>query len=131
MIWLFRWLAFRIMLGAGLIKVRGDPSWRDLTALYYHFETQPIPNPLSRWFHFLPRVVLRIGTGFNHVAELVAPWFAFGPRVARQIAGGVIILFQLTIISSFRRPRAMRDIVAARARRTPNRPSERPAIVRT
>jgi hypothetical protein len=99
-IWLFRWLAFRIMLGAGLIKVRGDPSWRDLTALYYHFETQPLPNPLSRWFHFLPRVVLRIGTGFNHVAELVAPWFAFGPRVARQIAGGVIILFQLTIILS-------------------------------
>ena len=54
-IWLFRWLIFRIMLGAGLIKIRGDPAWRDLTALNYHFETQPIPNPLSRWFHFLPR----------------------------------------------------------------------------
>ena len=86
-IWLFRWLVFRIMLGAGLIKLRGDPAWRDLTALYYHFETQPIPNPLSRWFHFLPRVVLRIGAGFNHVAELVAPWFVFGPRIARQLAG--------------------------------------------
>ena len=47
-IWLFRWLIFRIMLGAGLIKLRGDPAWRDLTALYYHFETQPLPNPLSR-----------------------------------------------------------------------------------
>ncbi len=54
-IWLFRALIFRIMFGAGMIKIRGDESWRDLTALYYHFETQPIPNGLSRWFHFLPR----------------------------------------------------------------------------
>jgi hypothetical protein len=47
-IWLLRWLAFRIMLGAGLIKLRGDSCWRHLTCLYYHYETQPIPNPLSR-----------------------------------------------------------------------------------
>ena len=46
-IWLFRWLIFRVMLGAGLIKLRGDSCWRDLTCLYYHYETQPIPNPLS------------------------------------------------------------------------------------
>jgi hypothetical protein len=97
-IWLFRWLIFRIMLGAGLIKLRGDPAWRDLTALYYHFETQPIPNPLSRWFHFLPHGVLKAGVAFNHLAELVAPWFAFYPRVVRHIAGVVMILFQLMLI---------------------------------
>jgi hypothetical protein len=98
--WLFRALIFRIMLGSGLIKIRGDASWRDLTALYYHFETQPIPNGLSRWFHFLPRVVLRIGTAFNHVAELAASWFVFWPRMARIIAGIVIIAFQVVIILS-------------------------------
>jgi hypothetical protein len=97
-IWLFRWLTFRIMLGAGLIKMRGDVAWRDLTALYYHFETQPIPNPLSRWFHFLPRAALRAGVMFNHVAELAAPWFVFWPRTARLIAGVAIILFQVTLI---------------------------------
>lgn len=97
-IWLFRWLIFRIMLGAGLIKIRGDPSWRDFTALYYHFETQPLPNPLSRWFHFLPRIVLRAGVLFNHVAELAAPWFVFWPRRARHFAGAIIVLFQLTLI---------------------------------
>jgi hypothetical protein len=97
-LWLFRWLVFRIMLGAGLIKIRGDPCWRDLTALDYHFETQPLPNPLSRWFHFLPRMLLRAGVVFNHVAELVAPWFVFGPRVMRRAAGGVIVLFQGTLI---------------------------------
>ena len=96
--WLFRALIFRIMLGSGLIKIRGDASWRDLTALYYHFETQPIPNGLSRWFHFLPRGVLRGGTFFNHLAELVAPWFVFWPRIARNVAGVIIILFQIVII---------------------------------
>ncbi len=97
---LFRWLTFRIMLGAGLIKFRGDKVWRNATALYYHFETQPIPGPLSRWFHFLPRIILRIGVWFNWLAELIAPWFVFWPRIARHIAGGVIILFQITLILS-------------------------------
>jgi len=96
-IWLFRWLTFRIMFGAGMIKIRGDECWRDLTALYYHFETQPMANPLSRWFHFLPRAALKGGTLFNHLAELVAPWFVFWPRRARLIAGIVIIGFQVTI----------------------------------
>jgi hypothetical protein len=97
---LFRWLIFRIMLGAGLIKIRGDICWRDFTALYYHFETQPIPNGLSRWFHFLPRLALRAGVLFNHGAELVAPWFVFWPRRARHLAGLVIVAFQLTLILS-------------------------------
>ncbi len=97
---LFRWLTFRIMLGSGLIKYRGDKIWRNGTALYYYFETQPIPGPLSRWFHFLPHVALQIGVWFNWLAELIAPWFAFGPRLARHIAGSVIVLFQLAIALS-------------------------------
>jgi Lipase maturation factor len=99
-IWLFRWLAFRIMLGAGLIKIRGDECWRDLTCLYYHYETQPIPNPLSRRLHFMPRWVHRAGVVFNHVSELAAPWLAFGPRLARHVAGAVMLAFQVTLILS-------------------------------
>ena len=64
-IWLYRWLIFRIMLGAGLIKLRGDACWRDLTCLYYHYETQPIPNPLSWWLHFRPHWFHQAG----HVLE--------------------------------------------------------------
>jgi len=97
---LFRWLIFRIMLGAGLIKLRGDACWRDLTCLYYHYETQPIPNPVSRWLHFLPTWLHRVGGAFNHLSELVAPWFAFGPRLARHLAGAVLLAFQLTLIVS-------------------------------
>jgi Lipase maturation factor len=97
---LFRWLIFRLMLGAGLIKIRGDEIWRNGTALYYHFETQPIPGPLSRWFHFLPRIMLKIGVWFNWLAELIAPFFVFWPRLARHIAGVVIVLLQITLILS-------------------------------
>src|SRR5260221_8228071 len=95
---LFRWLIFRIMLGSGLIKIRGDDAWRNGTALYYHFETPPLPGPLSRWFHFLPRTVLKFGVWYNWLAELAAPWFVFWPRLARHIAGVVIVLLQVILI---------------------------------
>jgi hypothetical protein len=99
-IWLFRWLLFRLLVGAALIKLRGDSCWRDLTALYYYFETQPCPGPLSRWFHFLPKPLLQVGVLFNFLAELIAPWFIFWPRIARHIAGVVIALFFGTLIIS-------------------------------
>jgi hypothetical protein len=97
---LFRFLIFRIMIGSGMIKIRGDKVWRDATALYYHFETQPIPGPLSRWFHFLPRGILKMGVWYNFLAELVAPWFIFWPRIGRHIAGLVIVLLQIILIMS-------------------------------
>ena len=97
---LFRWLILRIMLGAGLIKLRGDEVWRKGTALFYHFETQPLPGPLSRWFNFLPHSILKGGVWFNWLAEVASPFFVFWPRLARQIAGSIIIAFQVTLILS-------------------------------
>ena len=97
---LLRWLIFRVMLGAGLIKLRGDPCWRDLTCLVFHYETQPNPNPLSWWFHQLPPWFHELEALFNHLVELVAPFFVFGPRRARQLAGGLIVLFQALLILS-------------------------------
>ncbi len=99
-IWLFRWLAFRIMFGAGLIKIRGDACWRDLTCLDYHYETQPIPNPLSRVLHFMPGWFQKAGVLLNHFAELIAPWFVFGTRLARHVAGAVLVTFQVVLILS-------------------------------
>ena len=99
-IWLFRWLIFRIMLGAGLIKIRGDSCWRDLTCLVYHYQTQPIPNPLSRTLHFMPKWFHMLGALWNHVNELLAPWFVFGPRLARHIAGCLLVSFQVILIFS-------------------------------
>ena len=59
-IWLLRWLTFRLYLGTGLIKLKGSECWSDLTCLYYHYESQPIPNPLSPYFHFLPKLFHKI-----------------------------------------------------------------------
>src|SRR4030081_1486193 len=99
-LWLFRWLGFRIMIGAGLIKMRGDPCWRDLTCLYYHYETQPIPNPISRYLHFAPHWFHQVETAWNHFVELIVPWFSFGPRHARHVAGVLLVSFQIILIIS-------------------------------
>jgi hypothetical protein len=98
--WLFRWLIMRIMVGAGLIKLRGDPCWRDLSCLDFHYETQPNPNPLSRLLHFEPRWMSRAGTLFNHVVELVLPWLMLLGRRPTRIAGVGFVLFQVSLIVS-------------------------------
>jgi hypothetical protein len=97
---LTRWMVFRIMLGAGLIKLRGDACWTELTCLDFHFETQPIPNPLSPFFHGMPHEALAAGVVFNHAVEIVAPFFVFGPRRLRLIAGILMLAFQLVLIAS-------------------------------
>jgi hypothetical protein len=97
---LLRWVVFRLMFGAGLIKLRGDPCWRDLTCMVFHYETQPNPNPLSWYFHHLPAWFHAIEVAFNHVVELVAPFFIFGPRRARHVAGALIVVFQVLLILS-------------------------------
>ncbi|HVV85104.1 MAG TPA: lipase maturation factor family protein, partial [Kofleriaceae bacterium] len=97
---LMRWLAFRIMLGAGLIKLRGDACWTHLTCLDAHFETQPIPNPLSPFFHHAPHWVHAAGVLFNHVVEVGLPWFVFGPRRLRRVAAVGMAAFQVVLILS-------------------------------
>jgi hypothetical protein len=99
-VWLLRWLTFRVMLGAGLIKLRGDPCWVHLTCLVDHYQTQPNPSPLSYYFHALPGRVNKLGVLFNHFAELVVPWGVLGPRRIRHAAGAVIIAFQGVLILS-------------------------------
>ena len=98
--WMLRWILFRDMFGAGLIKLRGDACWRNLTCLNYYFETQPIPNALSWYFHWLPAGVHRIGVLFNHVVELGVPFLYFLPQPWAAIGGLLTIVFQLALILS-------------------------------
>ena len=99
-VWLMRWLSFRIMIGAGLIKLRGDACWTELTCLDWHFETQPVPNPVSQLLHFAPEWMRHGGVLFNHFVELVAPWFIFAGRRPRLVAGVSLVAFQITLIVS-------------------------------
>jgi Lipase maturation factor len=99
-IWLLRWLLFRVMFGAGLIKLRGDPCWTELSCLDHHYETQPLPSPLSWLLHQAPAWFHRSGVLFNHAVELVAPFLVLGPRRARHLGGVLIAAFQLMLIAS-------------------------------
>ena len=95
---ILRWMLFRTEMGAGLIKLRGDKSWRDRTALYFHHETQPMPNPLSHLFHHIPKAILRNGVSFSHFVQLIAPFGLFLPQPIASVAAGLIIFHQLILI---------------------------------
>jgi hypothetical protein len=96
----FRWLGFRVEFGAGLIKLRGDPCWRNLTCMEFHHETQPLPNPLSWFFHRLPRRVHRVEAVGNFVAQLVLPFGLFLPQPFATIAAVLLIGTQQNLVVS-------------------------------
>lgn len=97
-LWLYRWLLFRLMFVSGLVKIlSGDPTWRNLTALEFHFETQPLPNVIGFYADHLPAVVLQGMVAATFFIELVVPFLIFAPRRLRFAAAGVIALLQLQI----------------------------------
>ncbi|HZQ99853.1 MAG TPA: lipase maturation factor family protein [Chloroflexota bacterium] len=95
-----RWLLFRVEFGAGLIKLRGDRCWRELTCLFYHHETQPLPNPLSWYFHHLPGWVHRAEVAGNHVLQLVVPFGLLLPQPVAGAAGLLTVVHQGWLILS-------------------------------
>jgi hypothetical protein len=95
-----RWLLLRLELGAGLIKVRSDPAWTNLSALQYHHETQPIPNRWSRSFHHLPPFVHRLEVVGNLFAQLVVPFGLLLPQPWAAWAGAVVVMTQLWLMAS-------------------------------
>ncbi|MBT2370134.1 lipase maturation factor family protein [Streptomyces sp. ISL-10] len=99
-LWLLRWTLFRVEFGAGLIKLRGDRCWRELTCLYYHHETQPMPGPLSWYFHHLPKPAHRVEAGANHVVQLLVPVLLFTPQPVASIAAALIVVTQLWLVLS-------------------------------
>ena len=96
---MWRWMLFRVMFGAGIVKLDGDTCWRSLTCLDYYFETQPMPHALSWYCHWLPKPVHRVGTAASHVCELVVPFLYFAPQPFAAVGGLITIAFQLTIIA--------------------------------
>ncbi len=97
---ILRWMLFRVELGAGLIKLRHDECWRKLTCLYYHYETQPLPNPLSWYFHRIPAPLHRFSALFSHFVQIAVPFALFAPQPAASAAAGFIVLHQMVLIIS-------------------------------
>jgi hypothetical protein len=100
-VWLFRWLAFRLMFYSGVVKLAShDAAWRDLTALHYHYETQPLPNPLAWYMYQLPMWFQKFSTAVVFAGELAVPFLFFAPRRLRHIGAWITIGLQLLIFAT-------------------------------
>jgi hypothetical protein len=100
-IWLVRWLVFRLMLLSGIVKLSsGDPTWRALRALEHHYQTQPLPAWTSWYVHQLPARFHLACVALMFYAELVAPFFGFGPRPIRLIGFASLVALQVLIAAT-------------------------------
>ncbi len=96
--WLLYWLLFRLMFGSGIVKLlSGDVSWRNLTALTFHYETQPLPTWLGWYAHQLPVWFHKFSCALMFLIEFVVPFFIFGARPLK-IAAFFLFLFLQTLI---------------------------------
>jgi hypothetical protein len=86
------------MFSSGAVKLRsGDPTWRSLTALRYHYETQPLPNLVSWYAHGLPRPVHRASVLLMLVIELATPFLLFAPQPVSLVGAGATVFLMLLI----------------------------------
>jgi hypothetical protein len=97
-VWLFRWLLFRLMFLSGAVKLLShDPTWRRLTALSFHYWTQPLPNRISWYMAQLPDWFHRMSTAFVLGVELAVPFLIFAPRRMRIFGAKWMLLLQVLI----------------------------------
>lgn len=98
-VWLLRWLLFRLMFSSGMVKLlSGDVTWRTLTTLSFHYETQPLPTPLAWYAHLLPAWFQRVSVGMVFVIELAVPFLIFMPRRVRMLGALVLAFLQVLIL---------------------------------
>jgi lipase maturation factor 1 len=96
--WLFRWLLFRLIFSSGVVKLAsGDPTWRTLTALQYHYETQPLPTRAAWYFHQLPAGFQEFSVVVMFIIELWFPFLILGSKNPRLLGTAGIAFLQLLI----------------------------------
>jgi hypothetical protein len=99
MVWLMRWLLFRLMFASGMVKIlSGDPTWLGFTALTYHYETQPLPTPLAWYAHHLPLWIQQISVAMMFFIEIVIPFCFLLVRPLRIIAAILTVGLQVMIL---------------------------------
>ena len=98
-VWLFRWLLFRLMFLSGAVKLlSGDATWRNLTALTVHYQTQPIPTPFAWYAHQAPIWFQKLSCGLVFFVELAIPILVLGPRRFRLFALPFLVGLQVLIL---------------------------------
>jgi hypothetical protein len=97
--WLFRWLVFRLHFLSGTAKLLSlDRSWRNLSALSYHYYTQPLPTVFAWYMEQLPRWFHRASTLLALVVEVAVPFLIFAPRRLRLFGASCLIALQMLIL---------------------------------
>lgn len=100
-VWLFRWLLFRLTFLSGAVKLLShDVSWRNLTAMSFHYETQPLPTPVAWYAQQLPFWFERASTGMVLFIELAIPFLVFAPRRIRMIGAWWLLGLQVLIFTT-------------------------------
>ncbi len=100
-LWLFRWLLFRLMFASGVVKLMsGDPTWSNLTALNFHYETQPLPTVLGWYVHHLPEWFQKASVAGMFGIEIVVPFLIFAPRRLRLLGAIALVALQLIIAAT-------------------------------
>ena len=97
-LWLLRWLLFRLMFASGFVKLASDEVWRNLTALNFHYETQPLPTWIGWYAHQLPEWFQKISVIGMFAVELVIPFLIFAPRRLRTAGCIGLVGLQLLIL---------------------------------
>ncbi len=97
-LFLLKLLLFKLLFMSGVVKLTsGDPAWADLSAMRYHYETQPLPTVLGWWAFQGPEWVKRAATAFTLFVELVVPFFIWLPHRFRVIGCALILALQVGI----------------------------------
>ncbi len=98
-LWLLRLLLFKLMFSSGCVKLlSGDPAWRNLTALTFHYQTQPLPTWIGWYAQQLPVWFQKLSCAAMFGIELGAPFLIFAPRRVRFAGGGLLAGLQLLIL---------------------------------
>ncbi|MEI7939743.1 MAG: lipase maturation factor family protein [Verrucomicrobiota bacterium] len=98
-LWVLRWLLFKLMLQSGCVKLlNGDPAWRSLSALRFHYETQPLPTWIGWYAHQLPAWAQTASAVVMFGIELLVPFLIFAPRRLRQWACLALVFLQTLIL---------------------------------
>ncbi|HKS97174.1 MAG TPA: lipase maturation factor family protein, partial [Terriglobia bacterium] len=97
-LWLLRWLLFRLLFLSGTVKLQsGDPTWRHLTALEYHYYTQPLPTPIAWYMNQLPGWFQELSVVLVFAVEIGVPFLIFFPRRLRLTGAALMALLQILI----------------------------------
>lgn len=100
-VWLLRFLLFKLMFLSGAVKLlSGDEAWRDLSAMSFHYWTQPLPSAMSWWMAQLPAAFQEAEVLVTFAVELAIPWLIFAPRPWRWLAFPCLAGFQLLIAAT-------------------------------